>query len=62
MHGDNGTPETPDWQPRRIATGCTNCLMSRNFCDCNQHINGEPCCDRCTHQPTPVKGWDGDQA
>lgn len=62
MIGENGYPETPDYQPRRtLPNGCTNCGLSQVFCDCNKDTQGRACCLACSH-PTKVLVWDGDQA
>lgn len=65
MHGENGTPQTPDWQPN-AGNLCGTCLGTANLCYVLRAVDGDPCCAGCSHndrlmnEPT-VQLWDGDQ-
>lgn len=58
MHGENGTPDTPEWQPNPGHT-CGGCNATANLCYVLKQVNDESCCTACTHEP---KTWHGDNA
>lgn len=58
---DNAPPPA-DW---RASTGhrCAGCDASPNLCHVLTNVDGQGCCNTCTHATEPtVRLWDGDQA
>lgn len=34
---------------RVLDDGCDTCMFSKVYCRCVTYIDGQPCCDDCTH-------------
>jgi hypothetical protein len=65
-HGENGTPDAPEWSVDPALERCIGCNKIKVACDADRHF-GDKCCGWCSHSftETPMKPpalWLGDQA